>query len=343
MAKNRRTLKKSRTARKRQNGGVIFACAPVNSSVPPNQRQPTDAIMERATTAGGGGGDGEDTNSSEVTIVNNRVVNNSTIQANPSQVNVANLTKSPPVSYLKNTTLRKQYDEKNKYFKKIIYDELYESIEGIVRVKTNEYIKLRININWSEGPGLIINECLENKIPVDTAKDILLIYINSYKKWSENSKIVGGYSEEKALNYANGYAIQEATKAINNYKNENPLNQGLLKYNQSTKQTPSSTSFISRLFGSTGGKYKRTHRNKRKATRLQRWGGDPNKVHYPLYGKFEDLGSQIKALEELSSAKDELLQEQGEELQKCKTNTTRSGGRKKKYIKRNRTKRNKRN
>jgi hypothetical protein len=72
-------------------------------------------------------------------------------------------------------------------------------------------------------------------------------------------------------------------------------------------------------------------------------GGGPNKVHYPLYGKFQDLGSQIKALEELSSAKDDLLQEQGEELQKCKTNTPRSGGRKKKYIKRNRTKRNTRN
>ncbi len=265
MAKNRRTVKKSRTAKRRQNGGVIFVGAPVNYSIPFGQRQPTEAIMERATTAGGGAGSNgdEDTNPSEVTIVNNRVVNNSTIQTNPSQVNVANLTKSPPVSYLKNTTLRKQYDEKNKYFKKIIYDELYESIKGIVRVKTNEYIKIRININWSEGPGLIINECLENKIPVDIAEDILLIYINSYKKWSETSKIVGGYSEEKALNYANGYAIQEATKAINNYKNGNPLNQGLLKYNQSTKQTPSSTSFISRLFGSTGGKYKRTRRNKR--------------------------------------------------------------------------------
>ena len=53
MAKNRRTVKKSRTARKRQNGGVIFMGAPVNYSVPPNQRQPTEAIMERATTAGG--------------------------------------------------------------------------------------------------------------------------------------------------------------------------------------------------------------------------------------------------------------------------------------------------
>jgi len=54
MAKNRRTVKKSRTAKRRQNGGVIFVGAPVNYSVPPNQRQPTEAIMERATTAGGG-------------------------------------------------------------------------------------------------------------------------------------------------------------------------------------------------------------------------------------------------------------------------------------------------
>lgn len=66
-------------------------------------------------------------------------------------------------------------------------------------------------------------------------------------------------------------------------------------------------------------------------------GGDPNKVHYPLYGKCEELRSQI------SSAKDEILQEQGEELQKCKTTIPRSGGRKKKYIKRKQTKRNKRN
>jgi len=49
----RRTVKKSRTAKRRQNGGVIFVGAPVNYSVPPNQRQPTEAIMERATTAGG--------------------------------------------------------------------------------------------------------------------------------------------------------------------------------------------------------------------------------------------------------------------------------------------------
>jgi len=49
MGKNRRTLKKSLTAKKRQNGGV----APVNYTIPPNQRQPTEAIMERATTAGG--------------------------------------------------------------------------------------------------------------------------------------------------------------------------------------------------------------------------------------------------------------------------------------------------
>lgn len=39
-----------RTAKKRQNGGV----APVNYTIPPNQRQPTEAIMEWATTAGGG-------------------------------------------------------------------------------------------------------------------------------------------------------------------------------------------------------------------------------------------------------------------------------------------------
>ena len=45
----RRTLKKSRTAKKRQNGGV----APVSYSIPFGQRQPTEAIMERATTAGG--------------------------------------------------------------------------------------------------------------------------------------------------------------------------------------------------------------------------------------------------------------------------------------------------
>ena len=50
MAKNRRILKKRRTAKKRQNGGV----APVGYTIPPNQRQPTEAIMERATTAGGG-------------------------------------------------------------------------------------------------------------------------------------------------------------------------------------------------------------------------------------------------------------------------------------------------
>jgi len=56
MGKNRGTVKKRRTARKRQNGGVIFTGAPVNSSVPPNQRQPTEAIMERATTAGGAAG-----------------------------------------------------------------------------------------------------------------------------------------------------------------------------------------------------------------------------------------------------------------------------------------------
>ena len=49
MAKNRRILKKRRTAKKRQNGGV----APVGYTIPPNQRQPTEAIMERATTAGG--------------------------------------------------------------------------------------------------------------------------------------------------------------------------------------------------------------------------------------------------------------------------------------------------
>ena len=49
MGKNRRTLKKSHTAKKRQNGGV----APVGYTIPPNQRQPTEAIMERATTAGG--------------------------------------------------------------------------------------------------------------------------------------------------------------------------------------------------------------------------------------------------------------------------------------------------
>ena len=45
----KRTLKKSRTAKKRQNGGV----APVGYSIPFGQRQPTEAIMERATTAGG--------------------------------------------------------------------------------------------------------------------------------------------------------------------------------------------------------------------------------------------------------------------------------------------------
>ena len=38
-----------RTAKKRQNGGA----APVNYTIPPNQRQPTEAIMEWATTAGG--------------------------------------------------------------------------------------------------------------------------------------------------------------------------------------------------------------------------------------------------------------------------------------------------
>ena len=42
--------KMRRTAKKRQNGGV----APVNYTIPPNQRQPTEAIMEWATTAGGG-------------------------------------------------------------------------------------------------------------------------------------------------------------------------------------------------------------------------------------------------------------------------------------------------
>jgi hypothetical protein len=49
MGKIRRVTRKRRTARKRQNGGV----APVNYTIPPNQRQPTEAIMERATTAGG--------------------------------------------------------------------------------------------------------------------------------------------------------------------------------------------------------------------------------------------------------------------------------------------------
>jgi len=49
----RRTVKKSRTAKRRQNGGVIFVGAPVNYSIPFGQRQPTEAIMERATTAGG--------------------------------------------------------------------------------------------------------------------------------------------------------------------------------------------------------------------------------------------------------------------------------------------------
>ena len=42
-----------RTAKKRQNGGVIFMGAPVGYTIPPNQRQPTEAIMEKATTAGG--------------------------------------------------------------------------------------------------------------------------------------------------------------------------------------------------------------------------------------------------------------------------------------------------
>ena len=41
--------KMRRTAKKRQNGGV----APVGYTIPPNQRQPTEAIMEWATTAGG--------------------------------------------------------------------------------------------------------------------------------------------------------------------------------------------------------------------------------------------------------------------------------------------------
>jgi hypothetical protein len=49
----RRTVKKSRTAKRRQNGGVIFVGAPVNYNIPFGQRQPTEAIMERATTAGG--------------------------------------------------------------------------------------------------------------------------------------------------------------------------------------------------------------------------------------------------------------------------------------------------
>ena len=266
MAKNRRTVKKSRTARKRQNGGV----APVSYSIPFGQRQPTEAIMERATTAGGGARPNEDTNPSEVTMINNRAVNNSTIQTNPSQVNVANLTKSPPVSYLKNTTLKKQYEKEN--FKEEINKELYGTIMRIVSTKTNNHVKSRININWSDGPSLIIKECLENKIPVNIAKDILLIYIKSYKKFTEPLRIIG-YSEEKALNYANNYAIQEATKAINNYKNGNPLKQGLLNYNitgkplnqvplnvtQPIKQTPTSTSFFSKFFSSVGGKYKRTH------------------------------------------------------------------------------------
>lgn len=47
----RRMTKKRRAAKKRQNGGVIFMGAPVNYSVPPNQRQPSEAIMEWATTA----------------------------------------------------------------------------------------------------------------------------------------------------------------------------------------------------------------------------------------------------------------------------------------------------
>ena len=45
--------KMRRTAKKRQNGGTVFMGAPVSYSVPFNQRQPTEAIMERATTAGG--------------------------------------------------------------------------------------------------------------------------------------------------------------------------------------------------------------------------------------------------------------------------------------------------
>lgn len=49
----RRTLKKRRTARKRQNGGV-FTGAPVNHSISFGQRQPTEAIMNWATTVGGG-------------------------------------------------------------------------------------------------------------------------------------------------------------------------------------------------------------------------------------------------------------------------------------------------
>jgi hypothetical protein len=52
--KKSRTARKNRTARKRQNGGVIFMGAPVSYSIPFGQRQPTEAIMERATTAGGG-------------------------------------------------------------------------------------------------------------------------------------------------------------------------------------------------------------------------------------------------------------------------------------------------
>ena len=49
MCLNYRMGKMRRTAKKRQNGGV----APVDYTIPPNQRQPTEAIMERATTAGG--------------------------------------------------------------------------------------------------------------------------------------------------------------------------------------------------------------------------------------------------------------------------------------------------
>jgi hypothetical protein len=49
MCLNYRMGKMRRTARKRQNGGV----APVGYTIPPNQRQPTEAIMEKATTAGG--------------------------------------------------------------------------------------------------------------------------------------------------------------------------------------------------------------------------------------------------------------------------------------------------
>ena len=52
MGKSRRMTKKRRAAKKRQNGGTVFMGAPVSYSVPFNQRQPTEAIMEWATTAG---------------------------------------------------------------------------------------------------------------------------------------------------------------------------------------------------------------------------------------------------------------------------------------------------